>query len=455
DAFPGRGFSGKVRQIRLEYDADIKERFPRTWRNSAGYRLNYLLPWAASRPPEWYGGAYPPELEADSINLAPLMAGSEGTLGVIRQLTVGLVPIRRNAILGILPYESIEEACDAVPGLLAKHPSAIELIPRAIIDAARHVPGYASQAGWVKGDPAALLVVEFAGDVRAQPLAAVRALGAHVVVAETDAEQETVWGLRKAGLGILDSRPQAMRSTTFIEDCAIPVESLGDFVRGLHKIMAEHGTQAGIYGHASGGCLHARPLIDLKTIEGVRALREISQETLEVALSVGGSMASEHGDGIARGEWLRKTYGERIAAAMAMLKQAADPQGILNPGKMLEAPSMDRHLRYGQSYQARIWKPGIDFSRNGGLDTAIEQCNGQAVCRKADGVMCPSFQATREEMHSTRGRANLLRAMISRGPEKPPPAAAGDPRLEEAVFRALDLCLECKGCKGECPSGVD
>jgi FAD/FMN-containing dehydrogenase/Fe-S oxidoreductase len=444
-----------VSRIRAEYGYDIKERFPRTWRNSAGYRLNYLLPWSSARPPEWGTPVYPPEREPDSVNLAALMAGSEGTLAVMRLLTVDLVPMRRNAVLGVLSYDSVEEACDAVPGLLERHPSAIELIPRSIVEAARHVPGYASQAGWVQGDPEALLVVEFTGDVPAQTRAAVQALGANLTLAETVEAQESVWGLRKAGLGILDSRPQAMRSTTFIEDCAIPVENLGDFVRSLQKIMTAHGTQVGIYGHASGGCLHARPLIDLKTIGGMHSLREISEETLEVALSVGGSMASEHGDGIARGQWIRKTYGDRVSKAMAMLKQAADPHGILNPRKMLDAPALDSHLRYGDQYRARIWKPGLDFSRNGGLDTAIEQCNGQAVCRKADGVMCPSFQATREEMHSTRGRANLLRALISRGGNVDFGGRRGDARLEKGVFDALDLCLGCKGCKGECPSAVD
>ncbi len=192
-------------------------------------------------------------------------------------------------------------------------------------------------------------------------------------------------------------------------------------------------------------------------------MRQIAEQIVGLALRLGGSMASEHGDGIARGEWLRKTYGDDIAEAMSSLKLAADPAGILSPHKMLEAPPMDTHLRYGTAYRAQTWKAGIDFRRNGGLETAIEQCNGQAVCRKDDGVMCPSFQATREEQFSTRGRANLLRALISSGTSVGQATTAqlafaarsGREGLSEAVFRALDLCLGCKGCKTECPSGVD
>jgi len=205
-------------------------------------------------------------------------------------------------------------------------------------------------------------------------------------------------------------------------------------------------TQAAFYAHASAGCLHIRPIINLKTEAGTQHLRGIAQDVLQLTLSLGGAMSSEHGDGLVRAEWLKETYGEQIVAAMKGLKQAADPESLLNPNKMIDAPKMDANLRYGNGYQTEPWKPGLDFTRQGGLTGAIEQCNGQGVCRKQDGVMCPSFQATRDEIYSTRGRANLLRAMISVG---------RNGLSEDQVRQAMDLCLACKGCKAECPSGVD
>jgi FAD/FMN-containing dehydrogenase/Fe-S oxidoreductase len=460
-----------ARDIRERMAEEVRTGFPRTWRNSAGYRINYLLPWSPSAPAEWIGRRYPGELQPGSFNLSHLLAGSEGTLAIIARATVNLVPIPKHTILGILAYSSVAEACDAVPELLQSHPSAVELLPQMILRLARTAPAFASQMDWVKGDPSALLVVEFSGDDAAVLRARAKDLGRDVLIAESSADQAKVWNIRKVGLGILDSRPQRARPVAFIEDCAIPVEKLGEFVREIQRILAEHGTEGGIYAHASAGCLHVKPVLDLQTKEGTRSLRTIAADTTSLALRLGGSMSSEHGDGIARGEWLRQTYGEDLLNGMKSLKRAADPDSLLNPGKMLDAPPMDTHLRYGAEYQTTVWAPGIDFKSNGGLAMAIEQCNGQGICRKDTGMMCPSFQATRDEMHSTRGRANLLRALIvtSRAPGAPPrtaasvgaSAAAGQsgqsPRhvSSKAVYGALDLCLGCKACKAECPSGVD
>jgi FAD/FMN-containing dehydrogenase/Fe-S oxidoreductase len=448
------GLRSAAIEIREKYAQAIKQNYPRSWRNSAGYRLNYLLPWSPSAPARWTGDAYPP-VKPGTLNLAHLVAGSEGTLAIIRRATVNLVSRPRHTILGVLTYESIVEACDDVPNLLRHGPSAVELIPRMILRLARGVPAYASQTGWVSGDPSAVLVVEFSGDRPEVLKAAVLGLRQDVTIAESGEEQARVWNVRKVGLGILDSRPQAARPVAFIEDCAIPVERLGEFVREIERILAAHGTEGGIYAHASAGTLHIRPILDLKTGEGVRSLRSIAGQTLALALRLGGAMASEHGDGIARGEWLRQTYGDEVIAAMRTLKRAADPDNLLNPDKMFDAPPMDSHLRYGAKYRAPAWTPALDFTRNGGLVTAIEQCNGQGVCRKDTGVMCPSFQATREERHSTRGRANLLRALISRPHTIGGGRVKGAGTLVPAVHEALDLCLACKGCKSECPSGVD
>ena len=438
-----------VLEIREKYVDAITQSWPRTWRNSAGYRLNYLLPWSPSKPSQW-DGDYPPT-PLSKLNLASTLAGSEGTLAIISRAKVNLVPKPRHTILAVLSYQSIADACDDVPRLLTHHPSAVELIPRFIIRQARGVPEYARQMGWVTGDPAAVLIVEFSGDQPSVLKEAAHKIGELMTLAESREDQARIWNVRKVGLGLLDSRPGSARPVAFIEDCAIPVDKLGGFVREIEKILSAHGAEGGIYAHASGGCLHIRPILDLKTGEGARSMRSIAEATLALTLSLGGSMSSEHGDGIARGEWLKSTYGEEVTQAMRMLKQAADPHHMLNPNKMFDAPPMDSNLRYKENSSTQAWIPVLDFSRNGSLVIAIEQCNGQGVCRKDSGVMCPSYQATREEMYSTRGRANLLRALINSH------ATIENPKSEivNDVAQALDLCLACKGCKAECPSGVD
>jgi FAD/FMN-containing dehydrogenase/Fe-S oxidoreductase len=448
-------FHATVLAIREKHADAITQNWPHTWRNSAGYRLNYLLPWSPSAPSQWVGRSYPANLTPDMLNLAPLLAGSEGTLAVIRRATVNLVPMPKHTILAVLAYQSNADACDDVPRLLAHRPSAVELVPRMIIRLARGVPEYARQMGWVIGDPAALLVVEFSGDEPSLLREAARKIGDVLTIAESKEDQARVWNVRKVGLGLMDSRPQSARPVAFIEDCAIPVQRLGEFVREVETILSAHGTEGGIYAHASAGCLHIRPILDLKTTRGVTDLRSISEAVFALTLKLGGAMSSEHGDGLARSEYLEQTYGRELADAMRLMKRAADPKNILNPGKIIDSPKMDENLRYGADYRTRVWETNLSFTRDGGLEVAIEQCNGQGVCRKDSGVMCPSYQATREEMHSTRGRANLLRALI-RSPLTPVNGLSSfDSGTVEATAAALDLCLACKGCRAECPSGVD
>ena len=441
--------------IQDRYPELIKQNFPRTWRNSAGYRINYLLPFSPSKPSRWHE-EYPP-VPPSSLSLHPLLAGSEGTLAVMRRATVRLVPKPKHTILGVLAYDSLSTACDDVPRLLEFQPSAIELIPQMILRLARSVPAYARQMGWIVGDPAAVLVVEYSGDQPRALKEAVRRMGDVLTIAESIEDQAHIWNIRKAGLGILDSRPQSARPAAFIEDCAIPVENLGEFVREVERIMAEHGTEGGIYAHASAGCLHIRPVLNLQTGEGVRALRTIGGQVFALTMRLGGSMSSEHGDGIVAGEFIEPTYGKEVTDAMRLLKHAADPNNLLNPGKLFDAPPMDTHLRYGERYQATAWTSSLHFRHERGLAGAIEQCNGQGVCRKPTGVMCPSFQATREEGNSTRGRANLLRTLIRSTQHAVPTSysVVRNDNLTESVADALDLCLACKGCKAECPSGVD
>ena len=450
-------FVNAVLDVRLKYPDLIKQNFPKSWRNSAGYRLNYLLPWSPSTPSHWYqNSAYPPVYDHQTstfdlqpglgaLNLATLLAGSEGTLAVMRRAKVNLVQKPKHTILGVLAYNSIADACDDVPRLLEFQPSAVELVPQMIIRQARSIPAYARQMGWMTGDPSAVLVVEFSGDQPAELRESVRRIGTVMTIAETTEEQARVWNVRKMGLGILDSRPQSARPAAFIEDCAVPVERLGEFVREIERILADHHAEGGIYAHASAGCLHIRPILDLQHGEGVRALRSIGERVLALTLRLGGSMSSEHGDGIVAGEWVEKTYGEEITEAMRSIKRAADPDNILNPEKMFNAPPMDTHLRFGEDYHAQAWTSALHFDHTRGLAGAIEHCNGQGVCRKTTGVMCPSFQATRDEKNSTRGRSNLLRALIMERGAVP----------TTDVYAALDLCLACKGCTSECPSGVD
>lgn len=437
--------------IREQRGETIKQYWPRTWRRASGYSLNYLLPWSPARPPMWSragaGDAYPPVV-AGQLNLAPAFVGSEGTLVVLKRIKIRVVPKPKLTVLGVLSFQSIAEACDAAPDLLKLEPSAIELIPQAMIRLARSVPAYAQRLGFVRGDPAAILIVEFAGETAAELEARLKTLGPGAVLARTQAEQDEVWAVRKVGLGLLMSRPGDAKPLPFIEDVAVPVEKLGEFVRSFQRILENYGTGGDFYAHASAGCLHVRPLLNLKTLRGVEQMRGITVEVMKEAKRFGGAMSGEHGDGLSHGEWLEETFGPEINEAFKTLKRTADPASLLNPGKILEPQPMNINLRYGPEYKSDPWIPILDFNAQGGLGGAIEMCNGAGVCRKDGGVMCPSFQATREEEHSTRGRGNLLRAMISTG-------LPGNEKAEEAAHSALDLCLECKGCKAECPSGVD
>ncbi|HIE25070.1 MAG TPA: hypothetical protein EYP74_03615, partial [Anaerolineales bacterium] len=457
--------------IREQYNEEIRQRWVKTWRNTSGYRLNYLLPWSSSRPPQWESENYP-NLSPTFLNLAPLMAGSEGTLALIRKMTVNLVPLPKEKILVILPFMSIVEAAEAVPDILEKNPSAVELFPKTLIDLAREVPSYAPLIKSIGNVSAEMLVVEFSGDNLKSLEKQAKALGNNLIVSDKKA-QANIWKVRKVGLGILSTSTSSTRGVTFIEDCAVPVEKLSDYVRGMEAIFKQHKTEGVFYAHASAGCLHMRPVLNLQSARGREKLREIAESALNLVLSLGGAMTGEHGDGLSRSEFLEKIYGEKITGAFRILKNAADPNNLLNPGKIVSPLPMDKNLRYGADYSAKAFaSPVLNFSSEGGLVNAIENCNGAGVCRKFDGTMCPSFQATREESHSTRGRSNLLRAFISgesliaepqRSPSfknlknfSPRSSRLGSSSLtEEAVANSLDLCLACKGCKSECPSGVD
>jgi FAD/FMN-containing dehydrogenase/Fe-S oxidoreductase len=446
-------------KIRSKYEDEIKRCYPITWRRVSGYNLNYLLPWSPTFPPQWEFSTAPyPPVHPNTINLAQLLAGSEGTLGVIRNATMRLVPIKKNKIISVLSFSSIVEACETVPDILELAPSAIELIPQSLIHLARSVPAYANLLSFVVGDPAALLGVEFSGDDagsladRVKKLNSMRHWSGEPYIADTAIKQKQVWDVRNVGLGILMSRQGDYKPISFIEDMSVPVDKLGTFVRELDVILSQYQTKAEYYGHASAGCLHIRPLLNTKTAQGRTELRSIAQVAVDLVLKLGGAVSSEHGDGLTRGEWIQQAYGPKLIKAFKEFKQAADPRGILNPGKKVDPPKMDTSLRYGEDYQPIGWMPVMSFSSQKPdakqIVEAIEQCNGAGVCRKSEGVMCPSFQATKDEFFSTRGRANMLRNLISNG-------LIGHDLAIEAVKDTLEICLACKGCKAECPSAVD
>ncbi len=452
DARPANPTTARLLRIanelrQRETAATLRAHWPQVWRRASGYNLNYLLPWTPSQPPRWYaeGTPYPP-FSPETVPLQALLAGSEGTLAVIRRATVRLVAKPRHTALAVLPYPNVEAACDDAPRLLSYAPSAVELLPRSIWEAARSAPAYAGLLDFLPpGDPAALLIVEFAADDPRLAQAQARALSGEGFLALDAESQSHVWKVRKVGLGLLMARHGDTKPISFMEDITVPVEHLGDFVRAVQGIMKEFGTEAEFYAHASAGCLHIRPALNLKDARDRGKLRAIAQAAMEAGIRLGGVPSGEHGDGLARSEFLEAAFGPEIMAWFRALKAAADPQNILNPGKIVDAPRMDAHLRYGEDYRPQGWTPVLDFSASGGLVGAVETCNGAGVCRKTDGLMCPTFQATRDEDKLTRGRANLLRAML----------AGHLPAAEEAAYRALDLCVACKGCRAECPSGVD
>ena len=429
----------------------IRARYPKTWRRSSGYSLNYLVPHAATQPRGWdESKPYPP---SSPTNLAKLLVGSEGTLAVISRIKLNLVPRPPKTALCILHFDSIAAAADATPAILESKPSAIELIDQMMIDLTREVPAYARLLTWVQGRPAAVLIVEFYGETDAELLAKVEALEARrlapaAVRAITAEEQGRVWGVRKVGLGLLMSVRGEAKPLAFMEDVAVPVECLGDYVREVQRIFTDEGVSSGYYAHASAGCLHIRPLVSLKQQSEIDRMKRIAEAVFSVVRRMGGAMSGEHGDGLSRSCWNERLYGPEIYQAFRDIKKIFDPDNILNPGKVIASQDLTENLRYGPNYQTSPVQTHLDFSLEGGFAGAVEQCNGAGVCRKADGVMCPSFMATREEEHSTRGRANALRAALS---GRLPP----EQLTSERMHAVLDLCLECKACKAECPSGVD
>ena len=426
-----------------DQDEVIRAAVPEHWRRSGGYRLERMLP------------------DAGPFNLAKLVVGSEGTLAVTVEATVKLVarPRAISALVG--HFETIGEAIAAAPSAMDCGATAVELVDRMILDLARTSPVHGHLPRLLTGNPGAILWVEFYGESSAEARNGMEQLrdrwsaeghGYALVLAPTAREQKGFRELRKAGLGLLMAAGQGReRSLAFVEDTAVDPARLADFTGRFERILNDHGLRAGFYGHASAGTLHIRPFMDLTRSGEVEKMRTVAEAVLELVEEFGGMNSSEHGDGQARGEFNRRFFGDAFYDAMVAVKRTFDPDNRLNPGKKVGVSAMTSHLREPALPKARKLETHFKFDFEDGMRGAANRCMRIGACRKsaeAGGVMCPSYMATRDEEHSTRGRANALVKALS-GPD--PRAALGDPRLHEI----LDLCLECKACQTECPLSVD
>ena len=430
-----------VRRLATECAGEIDRRYPKILRRVGGYNLDEFV--CADRP----------------FNLARLMVGSEGTLGIVVEARINLVPLPKAKAVLVIEFDHLLDALGATPAILEYGPSAVEVMDRFILDHARASSALdALRRTVLHGDPGALLCVEFYADAagelpeRLEALErdlAARRLGTQTSRAIDPAAQARIWSLRESALGLSMSMKGDAKSLSFVEDTAVAAEKLRDYIERFLHIVHRHGTTAGVYAHASVGCLHVRPVVNLKTEEGVRRFEAIANDVADLILEFGGALSGEHGDGLVRGPFMARMFGPVLYEAFRTIKRAFDPAGIFNPGKIVDSPPLTDNLRYGAGYRTPEPPSFFDYAEHGGLGRAVEMCSGLGVCRKTlEGTMCPSYMATREEAHSTRGRANVLRlAMAGRLGE----AGLGD----EGVYGVLDLCLECRACKTECPVGVD
>jgi FAD/FMN-containing dehydrogenase/Fe-S oxidoreductase len=428
----------------------IRAGTPRHWRRRGGYNLDRFV-----------DGDLTFKIPRDRrFNLANMVCGSEGTLAVMTDITLGLVPLPRRTALALVHFDSLHEALTSVPVILQADVSAVELLDQLAMRLCREVPEYSRLLQtFTEGDPNAILIVEFQGETEAELRANIKNLkallwrekaGATSTAEALDPQlQRNVWKVRKGGLGLLMSIKGDRKPIPFIEDAAVPVEHLAEYISRIEAFCDEVGTEVAYYAHASAGCLHVRPLIDAKQASEVAKLPEILSFSAELVSGYGGSLSSEHGDGRARSWINERFFGPELYGLYKQVKQIFDPRNLLNPGNIVEAPEMTESLRFGRTYEARLPSTQLDFRHDLGLDRAIEMCNGAGACRKPDGgTMCPSFMATREEEHSTRGRANALRAVLS----------GHLPTSEwtsKRMYEVMDLCVACKACMAECPSSVD
>ena len=459
-----------VRGLAERQQGEIEARWPKVMRRVAGYNLDIFRP-QSERP---YTGD-------GQVNLAHLLVGAEGTLAFMRSLKLQLGPLPRAKVLGVVNFPTFRAAMDAAQHIVKLGPSAVELVDRTMIELSRANPAFRPTIeSALIGSPDAILLVEFSGDDKAPLLGPLRALvelmgdlglPGSVIEMRDDAAQKALWEVRKAGLNIMMSLKGDGKPVSFIEDCAVPLEHLADYTDALTEVFARHGTRGTWYAHASVGTLHVRPILDMRR-DGAQKMRAIADEAAALVRKFKGAYSGEHGDGLCRGEWIEWQFGPQINAAFRAIKDKFDPAHLMNPGKIIDPPKMDDSslFRFAPGYRTIALTPAFDWSpwnvqndpateaitapgsggdSTGGLAKAVEMCNNNGHCRKFDaGTMCPSYRVTRDEQHATRGRANTLRLALSG-------QLGADALTGDAVHDALDLCVGCKGCKRDCPTGVD
>ncbi|MBK8016071.1 MAG: FAD-binding protein [Betaproteobacteria bacterium] len=430
-----------IHSIARREAAEIEARWPKVLRRVQGYNLDMVQPHLPH-------------------NLAHLLVGSEGTLAWFRRLELKLAPIPAHKVLGVAHFPSFHQAMALTQEIVKLDPEAVELVDRTMIGLAReHAEFRPVVERFFLGQPDAILLVEFAGEDGAAPRAKLDRLEElladlgvpEAVVKVTDAaQQRAIWEVRKAGLNIMMSMKGDGKPVSFIEDCAVPLEHLAEYTRSIDEIFARHGTRGTWYAHASVGTLHVRPVLNMKT-DGAEKMRAIAEEACALVRRFKGAYSGEHGDGLVRSEWIEPILGSRLAAALGEIKDLFDPGGLFNPSKIVRPPRMDDRsmFRFKPGYRFLSGETALDWSEWGGLGGAVEMCNNNGHCRKFDaGTMCPSYRVTRDEQHLTRGRANTLRLALSG-------QLGDDAQTAHALAEAMSLCVGCKGCKRECPTGVD
>jgi FAD/FMN-containing dehydrogenase/Fe-S oxidoreductase len=427
-----------VHGVITQHAQKIEQRFPKVMWRVGGYNLDEFL----HKP----------------FNLAKLVSGSEGTLAIILDVTLKLFPVPQHKCMALLHFHSLRDSFKAVPFINEHGPSAVETLDDVLLELGSQNPAIAPLMSWVKGKPAAVLIVEFDGESETPMLASLAAMQADARISSLSyathlamgsKEQSEILELRKAGLGIYYTIKGDAKPVAFIEDAAIPPEHLADYIPDVIEVCRKHDVKVVMYGHASVGVIHVRPILDMKDAGDLEKFKRISEETFALVKKYGGSWSGEHGDGLVRSYQNRALFGDTLYQAFKEIKTAFDPKHLMNPGKIVDAQAdITEHLRYGKDYPAVLLNTVFDFSADGGFLAAVEMCSGVGACRKTNsGTMCPSYMATRDEDHSTRGRANMLREAMTGG--IPGGLTSKD------VYDVLDLCLECKACKAECPSQVD
>jgi len=417
----------------------IIEKFPKVMRRVQGYNLD-----------EFVG--------EEDWNLAKLLCGSEGTLGITLEATLNLELLPKYKSICVVHFDELLQAIDAVNPMLDFGPSAVEILDATVVDLSRKNLTTKRHAHFIEGNPAAIQIVEFYGQTKAEIEERPQKMVAHLKklglgyaypIFQEGQSYEDVWVIRKKGLGLMLGVKGPKTPLAFIEDSGIPTKHLPAYIDRVLKVCKKHGTEAAMYAHASVGVIHVRPILDLRLAEDIERFKRISEDTFDLVKEYGGSWSGEHGDGLVRSYKLPEFFGPRVYGALKEVKQLFDPENLMNPGKIIDAQAIDENLRYGTVYKDSKVETFFKYEEDGSFHNAVHQCTGVGECRRLQGgTMCPSFKATQAEEHSTRGRANALRLAMSGQLEN-------SSLTNDAVIDALDLCLSCKACKSECPSNVD